>query len=187
MKNTKQTGFIFPLLVVIFVLTFGSIYTYQINHKSTESKLPDTNIISKNNTSKTFKYDEVLKAKIGRAGGTITNMDETISVKFPATKEVREFTLSFKENDLVVDSSSSWAPVVINISPDVDLSNYDPIEIKVKFDDRYSLPVPYLIGEAKSDRDNGLRAVNIGNLDNVNHYFTIYTFHGGSYSWTYAQ
>ena len=103
-------------------------------------------------------------------------------VTIPPLKQDVEFTLSFKKSNFEVKSGVG-SPVTISINPDLNLiDSPTPINIKVKYDAKYNLPVPYLI-----DEKNQLQAVDIGSLDKENHYFTMFTFHGGDYSWIYAN
>lgn len=135
-----------------------------------------------NLTSSNFQYDEIIKSKIGIAGGIIQNAEKSVIVTVPPLKQETEFILSFKKSDFEVKSGIG-SPVTISVYPDINLMDSPtPITIKVKYDARYNLPVPYLI-----DENNKLHVVDLKGIDKENHYFTMYTFHGGDYSWIYAN
>jgi hypothetical protein len=92
-----------------------------------------------------------------------------------------EFTLSFKKSNFKVKSGVG-SPVTISIAPDINLMDSStPIIIKVKYDKRYRIPVPYFI-----DYKNKLHLVDLAQINKETHYFTMQTFHGGDYSWVYA-
>lgn len=132
-------------------------------------------------TESNFQYGEVIKSKISINGGVIQNADKSVIVTIPPLKQETEFTLSFEKSNFEVRSGVG-SPKTISISPDINLMDSPtPIKIKVKYDAGYNLPMPYLI-----DEKNQLQAVDIGDFDEANHYFTMFTFHGGDYSWIYA-
>lgn len=165
--NQKRT--IITLFVLLVLVIAGAIGYFVFVKKSTTL------------TSSNFQYSEVIKNKIGINGGVIQNAEKSVIVTIPPLKQEMEFTLSFKKSNFEVKSGIG-SPVTISIYPDINLMDLPtPINIKVKYDARYNLPVPYLI-----DEKNSLHAVDIGGMDRENHYFTIYTFHGGDYSWIYA-
>ena len=133
-------------------------------------------------TESGFDFSEVVRMKIGTNGGILQNTEKSVIVTIPPLQQETEFTLSFKKSDFEVRSGVG-SPVTIGIDPDIDIMrSHVPINIKVMYDARYDLPVPYLI-----DKENKLHLVGIGKMDRENHDFTMYTFHGGDYSWIYAN
>ena len=136
-----------------------------------------------------FDYNEIVKVIISVNGGVLQNVDGSVIVTIPPLKQDTEFTLSFSKSNYSV-SSGIESPVTINISPDVDITSIEaagtnpllPITIQANFDPQYNLPVPYLI-----NLQGKLQSVTLGRLDNTKHYFTMDTFHGGNYSWVYAN
>ncbi|MFH1232439.1 MAG: hypothetical protein V1651_01065 [Patescibacteria group bacterium] len=174
----NQKGFVNIILIVIIVaiIALGGYFLF-----SKRSVAP-VETQQSNKAESNFQYGEVIKNKIGTNGGIMQNAEKSIIVTIPPLKQETEFTLSFKKSNFEVRSGLG-SPVTINISPDINLMDSPtPISIKVKYDAKYNLPVPYLI-----DEKNKLHAVDIGGLDKENHYFTMYTFHGGDYSWIYAN
>ncbi|NTV41520.1 MAG: hypothetical protein HGA61_04610 [Candidatus Moranbacteria bacterium] len=128
-----------------------------------------------------FNYNEVVKGKVGPNGGVIENHDKSVVVTFPPLKQEMNFTLSFKKSSYEVRSGVG-SPVTIRISPDLNfMGSINPIAIRVKYSDKYDLPIAYLV-----DKENKLQTVDSGDMDRDKHYFTMYTFHGGDYSWIYA-
>ncbi|MBI5872617.1 MAG: hypothetical protein HZB36_00520 [Candidatus Omnitrophica bacterium] len=178
MNNMNQKGFANIILVVVIVLLVGTVGYFVFVKKSvTPSETQQSNKIESN-----FQYSEVIKNKIGINGGIMQNAEKSVIVTIPPLKQETEFTLSFKKSNFEVKSGIG-SPVTISIYPDINLMDSPtPINIKVKYDAKYNLPVPYLI-----DEKNKLHVVDIGGLDKENHYLTMYTFHGGDYSWIYAN
>lgn len=128
-----------------------------------------------------FQYGEIIKSRIGAGGGILQNTDKSVIVIIPPLKQETEFTLSFKRSDFEVRSGQG-SPLTISIYPDISFADLSrPISIKIKYDARYNLPVPYRI-----DEENKLQSVDIEELDKENRYLTMYTFRGGNYSWIYA-
>ncbi len=136
-----------------------------------------------------FDYNEVLTAAVGRQGVVLKNKDGSVVVTIPPLTKDTQISVSFKQSDYKV-SSGVRAPMTIVISPDVDImslyagdaNTVKPITINAAFDAIYNLPVPYLI-----NTNGRLSAANIDSLDNIAHRFVISTFHGGNYSWVYAN
>lgn len=160
-----------PLLVLAAVILIGGAAFWAYQHFFAAS-------------SGNFRYDEVVKARIGAVGGVLENADKSIVVTVPSLNPERELTLSFKKSDYPVNDGVR-SPITIRISPDVDLmSSTIPMKIRVKYTyiADHDLPIPYLIGQ-----DDKMDLVDLGELDQQNHYFTIFTFHGGDYSWVYAK
>ncbi len=177
----NQKYFKIILVVVIIIIAVGIFYFFK---NSSAPNTPQTQQSNQqiNKSVDNFQYSEVIKEKVGVNGGILQNSDKSVIVIIPSLKKETEFTLSFKKSDFEVRSGVG-SPVTIIISPDINLiDSPKPISIKVKYDSQYNLPVPYLI-----DENNKLHTVDIGELDKVNHYFTMYTFHGGNYSWIYAN
>jgi hypothetical protein len=173
--------FFIIVLVIIIVIIGGCLFFFK---KATAPVIDKTeqSVLQSNEIKSNFQYSEIVKEKIGINGGILQNMEKSVVVTIPQLKEETEFILSFKKSDFEVKSGIR-SPIIINISPDIDFTNLaTPIKIKIKYDAKYNLPVGYLINEK-----NKLQSVNIGELDKENHYFTIYTFHGGDYSWVYAN
>ncbi len=133
-------------------------------------------------TESSFDFGEVVKIKIGTNGGIIQNIERSVTITIPPLQQETEFTLSFKRSNFKVKSGIG-SPMTISIYPDIDLMHSPvPINIRVTYDARYGLPVPYFV-----DKENRLHLVNIGALDRENHNLTMNTFHGGDYSWIYSN
>jgi hypothetical protein len=130
-----------------------------------------------------FRYDEVVRAKIGADGGTLRNADGSVVVTVPPLDREKEVVLSFKRSDFQARAGIA-SPVTVRLSPDAILpaDATVPISIRVKYDPRYTLPVPYLI-----DGKGRLQLVDIESLDRNGHSLAMATFHGGDYSWIYAD
>lgn len=169
---------IYFLLILIFIAIGVILYLYKMpNSLQIQQSNPRDNVSTVN-----FQYDEIIKSKIGVNGGILQNSEKSIIVSIPPLKKETELTLSFKKSNYAVRSGVG-SPITINILPDINiLDSPIPISIKVKYDSQYNLPVAYLI-----DKKNNLHSVDIGKIDKVNHYFTMYTFHGGNYSWIYVN
>ena len=172
--NKKYLANIFLILIIIAIIIICGYFFYFKN----------TNIVknpAKQSTSQ-FNYGEIIKEKIGINGGILQNAEKSVIVIIPPLKQETELTLSFKKSNFEVKSGVG-SPITINISPDINLTDSSiPITIKAKYDAQYDLPIPYLI-----DENNNLHIVTIGEIDRENHYFTMLTFHGGNYSWIYAE
>jgi len=172
--NKKYLANILLILIVIAIIIICGYFFYFKN----------TNIIKNPSQQSTlqFNYGEIIKEKIGVNGGILQNAEKSVIVTIPPLKQETEFTLSFKKSNFEVKSGMG-SPITINISPDINLIDSSiPITIKAKYDAQYDLPVPYLI-----DENNNLHIVNTGKIDRENHYFIMLTFHGGNYSWIYAE
>ena len=173
----NQKGSVNTILAVVIVLLIGAVGYFTFVKKSVAPVETQSN-----KTESSFQYNEVIKNTISINGGVLQNADKSVVVTIPPLKQDVEFTLSFKKSNFEVKSGVG-SPVTISINPDLNLiDSPTPINIKVKYDAKYNLPVPYLI-----DEKNQLQAVDIGSLDKENHYFTMFTFHGGDYSWIYAN
>lgn len=177
--NTNQKGFANIALIVLVVILAGVAGYFAFSKKS----VAPVETQQSNKVESNFQYGEVIKNKIGINGGVLQNADKSVIVTIPPLKQETEFTLSFKKSNFEVKSGIG-SPVTISINPDINLMDSPTpiINIKVKYDAKYNLPVPYLI-----DEKNKLHSVDVGGLDKENHYFTVYTFHGGDYSWIYAN
>lgn len=163
--------FIFIIVIIITIIMAGYFLFFRKEKPIAEIKVENY-----------FKYNEIIKRKIGTSGGILENKEKSIIITFPPLNQETEITLSFKKSNFEVKAGVG-SPITINISPNINLpSSSVPIIIKVKYDGRYDLPIPYLI-----DEKNKLHLVNLGEIDAKNNYFTILTFHGGNYSWIYAN
>ena len=161
------------LVIIIIILIFG--YWFLVV-KSNSSLAPSKQ------TENNFQYNEIIKKTIGTKGGVLENSDKSVIVTIPPLKQDTEITLGFKRSGFVVRAGVG-SPITISLSPNISLvDSKTPISIKVKYSSDYNLPVPYLV-----DNNNKLQSVDLGNLDKQDHYFTILTFHGGDYSWVYAD
>ena len=174
--NRKLFIIIILVIIIVSIIALGGYFFFFKNPTtpiSTQTQKPDKTEID-------FAYGEVIKSKIGINGGVLQNADKSVIATIPPLKQATEFTLSFKKSNFEVRSGIG-SPVTISLYPDISLiDSPTPISIKVKYDAKYDLPVPYLI-----DEKNKLHLVNMGNLDKENNYFTMLTFHGGDYSWIY--
>jgi len=176
MGNQKGFANIILVVVIVAIVAIGGYFLF-----SKKSVTP-AGTQQSNKAESNFQYGEVIKNKIGINGGIMQNAEKSVIVTIPPLKQETEFTLSFKKSNFEVRSGIG-SPVTISINPDINLiDSPTPINIKVKYDAKYNLPVPYLI-----DEKNKLHSVDMGGLDKENHYFTMYTFHGGDYSWIYAN
>ena len=174
--NQKDFVNIVLIIVIVISIVFGG-YFFFFKKSIAPAETQQSNEVEDN-----FQYDEVIKNKIDINGGVLQNADKSVIVTIPPLKQGIEFTLSFKKSNFEVNAGIG-SPVTISISPDISIIDAPtPINIKVKYNTKYNLPIPYLI-----DEKNKLHVVNMGELDEENHYFTISTFHGGNYSWIYAN
>lgn len=170
--------FIGLILTIIIIIAIGGYFLFV--KKVIAPNIKQQNL-QFNNTEDNFNYDEIVKEKIGVNGGILQNADKSVIVTIPPLKQNIELTLSFKKSNFEAKSGIR-SPITISIYPDINTTDTStPIEIRVKYNSQYDLPVPYLI-----DGNNNLHLANIGNFDKQNHYFTMLTFHSGNYSWIYA-
>jgi len=168
--NRKGFAPILIILIVTVILAIGIGVWYMSQRSYTPSTFENN-----------FQYGEIVTSTIGSAGGVLENADKSIVVTIPpaALTQTTTLTLSFKRSDYAV-AAGVGSPVTFTISPDVNFNS--AVSMKVKYDPSYQLPVPYLI-----DNQNKLHVADLGNLDKQNYYFTMSTFHGGDYSWIYAN
>ena len=167
-----RKGFAHTLIVLIIVAILAiGISVWYISRKSS---IPST-------FANNFQYGEIVTSTMGSAGGILENSNKSIIVTIPpaALTQTTTLTLSFKRSDYAV-AAGIGSPITFTIDPDVNFNS--AISVKIKYDPSYQLPVPYLI-----DDQNKLHAVDLGNLDKQNYSFTMGTFHGGDYSWIYAN
>jgi hypothetical protein len=173
--NRKVTIWVVISLVILVGIT--SFLVVEYNEYNEMNRIFKIFGVKSLNLGDNAHINEIIKGKVGLNGGVLQNSDKSVIVTIPSLKQETEFTLSFKKSDFEV-TSGVRAPIIISISPDLKLAK--PISIKVKYDSRYKLLTPYLI-----DQNNKLRPVDIEELNKINYYFTMSTFHGGSYSWIY--
>ena len=168
----NRNGFapIFVIAVIVVILAIGLGF-WCISSKSSAHSTFENN----------FQYGEIVTSTIGSAGGVIKNSDDSIMVIIPpaALSQSTTLTLSFRRSDYAVKAGVG-SPVTFTIYPDIGLNS--AVNIKIKYDPLYQLPIPYLINS-----QNKLEVADLRNIDKEDNSFTMVTFHGGSYSWIYGD